>query len=196
MDEVVEKVPDDRGQWFVVHTLSGHENRVRDTILRQLRLSDRVPVYDAYIPMEKVVEVRRGKKITTTRKFFPGYILVRMDLYTKNDSGVLERDQDAWYFVRNVQGVMGFLGGDNPVALSPDEVADIMRPAAGGETDIKPKITFNVGEVVRIKDGAFENFEGAIQEIDAERGKLKLMVSIFGRSTPVELEFWQVERVV
>ena len=196
MDEVVEKVPDDRGQWFVIHTLSGHENRVRDTILRQLRVSDRVPVYDAYIPTEKVVEVRRGKKITTTRKFFPGYILVRMDLYAKNDAGVLERDQDAWYFVRNVQGVMGFLGGDNPVALSPDEVADIMRPAAGGETDIKPKITFNVGEVVRIKDGAFENFEGAIQEIDAERGKLKLMVSIFGRSTPVELEFWQVERVV
>ena len=196
MDEVVEKVPDDRGQWFVIHTLSGHENRVRDTILRQLRVSDRVPVYDAYIPTEKVVEVRRGKKITTTRKFFPGYILVRMDLYTKNDSGVLERDQDAWYFVRNVQGVMGFLGGDNPVALSPDEVADIMRPATGGESDIKPKITFSIGEVVRIKDGAFENFEGAIQEIDAERGKLKLMVSIFGRSTPVELEFWQVERVV
>ena len=196
MDEVVEKVPDDRGQWFVIHTLSGHENRVRDTILRQLRVSDRVPVYDAYIPTEKVVEVRRGKKITTTRKFFPGYILVRMDLYTKNDSGVLERDQDAWYFVRNVQGVMGFLGGDNPVPLSPEEVADIMRPATGGESDIKPKITFSIGEVVRIKDGAFENFEGAINEIDAERGKLKLMVSIFGRSTPVELEFWQVERAV
>ena len=196
MDEVVEKVPDDRGQWFVVHTLSGHENRVRDTILRQLRLSDRVPVYDAYIPTEKVVEVRRGKKITTTRKFFPGYILVRMDLYAKNDAGVLERDQDAWYFVRNIQGVMGFLGGDNPVPLSPEEVADIMRPVSGGESDIKPKITFSIGEVVRIKDGAFENFEGAINEIDAERGKLKLMVSIFGRSTPVELEFWQVERVV
>ena len=196
MDEVVEKVPDDRGQWFVIHTLSGHENRVRDTILRQLRVSDRVPVYDAYIPTEKVVEVRRGKKITTTRKFFPGYILVRMDLYAKNDAGVLERDQDAWYFVRNIQGVMGFLGGDNPVPLSPEEVADIMRPVSGGESDIKPKITFSIGEVVRIKDGAFENFEGAINEIDAERGKLKLMVSIFGRSTPVELEFWQVERVV
>ena len=196
MDEVVEKVPDDRGQWFVVHTLSGHENRVRDTILRQLRLSDRVPVYDAYIPTEKVVEVRRGKKTTSTRKLYPGYIFVRKDLYTRNDAGLLERDQDAWYFVRNVQGVMGFLGGDNPMPLSAQEIADIMRPAAGGETDVKPKITFNVGEVVRIKDGAFENFEGAIQEIDAERGKLKLMVSIFGRSTPVELEFWQVERVV
>ena len=193
MDEVVEQPRDDRGQWFVVHTLSGHENKVRDTILRQLRLSDRVPVYDAFIPTEKVVEVRRGKKTTTTRKFFPGYILVRMDLY--DAQGAV--DEQAWYFVRNVQGVLGFLGGANkPTPLSATEVADIMRPATGGESDIKPKITFNVGEVVRIKDGAFENFEGAIQEIDTERGKLKLMVSIFGRSTPVELEFWQVERAV
>ena len=193
MDEVVEQPRDERGQWFVVHTLSGHENKVRDTILRQLRLSDRVPVYDAFIPTEKVVEVRRGKKSTTTRKFFPGYILVRMDLY--DAQGAV--DEQAWYFVRNVQGVLGFLGGANkPTPLSDAEVADIMRPATGGESDIKPKITFNVGEVVRIKDGAFENFEGAIQEIDAERGKLKLMVSIFGRSTPVELEFWQVERAV
>ena len=193
MDEVGEQMHDDRGQWFVVHTLSGHENKVRDTILRQLHLSDRIPVYDAFIPTEKVVEVRRGKKSTTTRKFFPGYILVRMDLYDANGAV----DEQAWYFVRNVQGVLGFLGGANkPTPLSPAEVADIMRPATGGESDIKPKITFNVGEVVRIKDGAFENFEGAIQEIDTERGKLKLMVSIFGRSTPVELEFWQVERVV
>ena len=201
MDEAVEQARDERGQWFVVHTLSGHENRVRDTILRQIRLSDRVPVYDAYIPTEKVVEVRRGKKSTTTRKFFPGYILVRMDLYDADGN----EDEQAWYFVRNVQGVLGFLGEvvarngarvSKPRPLSPAEVADIMRPAAGGESEIKPKITFNVGEVVRIKDGAFENFEGAIQEIDTERGKLKLMVSIFGRSTPVELEFWQVERVV
>ena len=193
MDEVVEQERDERGQWFVVHTLSGHENKVRDTILRQLRLSDRVPVYDAFIPTEKVVEVRRGKKSTSTRKFFPGYILVRMDLYDAQ-GGV---DEKAWYFVRNIQGVMGFLGAANkPTPLSPSEVADIMRPATGGESDIKPKITFNIGEVVRIKDGAFENFEGAIQEIDTERGKLKLMVSIFGRSTPVELEFWQVERAV
>ena len=193
MDEVGEQMHDERGQWFVVHTLSGHENKVRDTILRQLRLSDRVPVYDAFIPTEKVVEVRRGKKSTTTRKFFPGYILVRMDLY--DERGAV--DEQAWYFVRNVQGVLGFLGGANkPMPLSAAEVADIMRPATGGESDIKPKITFNVGEVVRIKDGAFENFEGSIQEIDAERGKLKLMVSIFGRSTPVELEFWQVERAV
>ncbi len=182
-----------RGQWFVVHTLSGHENKVRDTILRQLQIGDEVPVYEAFIPTEKVAEVRQGKKTTTTRKFFPGYILVRMDLY--DDAGMI--NEKAWYFIRNVQGVLGFLGGANkPTPLSDSEVDDLLRPVQGGAPEVKPKIAFEIGEVVRIKDGAFENFEGSIQEIDNERGKLKLMVSIFGRSTPVELEFWQVERSV
>ncbi len=182
-----------RGQWFVVHTLSGHENKVRDTILRQLQIGDEVPVYEAFIPTEKVAEVRQGKKTTTTRKFFPGYILVRMDLY--DDAGMI--NEKAWYFIRNVQGVLGFLGGANkPTPLSDSEVDDLLRPVQSGAPEVKPKIAFEIGEVVRIKDGAFENFEGSIQEIDNERGKLKLMVSIFGRSTPVELEFWQVERSV
>lgn len=182
-----------RGQWFVVHTLSGHENKVRDTILRQLQIGDEVPVYEAFIPTEKVAEVRQGKKTTTTRKFFPGYILVRMDLY--DDAGMI--NEKAWYFIRNVQGVLGFLGGANkPTPLSDSEVDDLLRPVQSGAPEVKPKIAFEIGEVVRIKDGAFENFEGSIQEIDNERGKLKLMVSIFGRSTPVELEFWQVERTV
>ena len=182
-----------RGQWFVVHTLSGHENKVRDTILRQLQIGDEVPVYEAFIPTEKVAEVRQGKKTTTTRKFFPGYILVRMDLY--DDAGMI--NEKAWYFIRNVQGVLGFLGGANkPTPLSDSEVDDLLRPVQSGAPEVKPKIAFEIGEVVRIKDGAFENFERSIQEIDNERGKLKLMVSIFGRSTPVELEFWQVERSV
>ena len=107
-------------------------------------------------------------------------------------------DEKAWYFVRSVQGVLGFLGGANkPTPLSDAEVEDLLRPVQTGETlAARPKVEFEIGEMVRIKDGAFENFEGAIQEIDNERGKLKLMVSIFGRSTPVELEFWQVERTV
>jgi transcriptional antiterminator NusG len=180
----------DLGQWFVVHTLSGHENKVRDTILRQLELGDKFPVYEIYIPTEKVSEVRQGKKTTSTRKFFPGYILVRMDLYDE-DNVINEK---AWYFIRNVQGVLGFLGGGNrPEPLSAGEVGDLLRQSRG-EAEVKPKIAFEIGETVRIKDGAFENFEGAIQEIDNERGKLRLMVSIFGRSTPVELEFWQVDR--
>lgn len=191
MTEIVE---DDcgKGQWFVVHTLSGHENKVRETILRQLELGDQLPIYEVYIPTERVSEVRQGKKTTTTRKFFPGYLLVRMDLYD-GDGRINEK---VWYFVRNVQGVLGFLGGGNrPEPLSDPEVADLLRRDSD-DAKVKPKISYEVGENVRIKDGAFENFEGVIQEIDNERGKLRLMVSIFGRSTPVELEFWQVDRSV
>ncbi len=181
-----------RGQWFVVHTLSGHENKVRETMLRQLELGDQLPVYEVYIPTERVSEVRQGKKTTMTRKFFPGYLLVRMDLYDE-DHRINEK---AWYFIRNVQGVLGFLGGGNrPEPLSESEVADLLRQGRG-EAEVKPKIAYEIGETVRIKDGAFENFEGVIQEIDNERGKLRLMVSIFGRSTPVELEFWQVDRSI
>ncbi len=191
MSEITESNRD-RGQWFVVHTLSGHENKVRETLLRQLELGDQMPVYEVYIPTEKVSEVRQGKKTTTTRKFFPGYILVRMELYDDEH----RIDEKAWYFIRNVQGVLGFLGGSNrPEPLSDSEVSDLLRQSRG-EAEVKPKIAFEIGETVRIKDGAFENFEGVIQEIDNERGKLRLLVSIFGRSTPVELEFWQVDRSV
>lgn len=183
----------DKGQWFVVHTLSGQENRVKESIERQLALeSADFPVYEVFIPMERVSEVRQGKKTTSTRKYFPGYILVRMDLYQPETNKINEK---TWYFIRQIQGVIGFVGGgDNPMPLSDSEVADLMRQVTGLEEKAKPKILFNIGETVRIKDGAFENFEGSIEEIDSERGKLKLMVSIFGRSTPVELEFWQVGR--
>ena len=126
IDEAVE-MQDDRGQWFVVQTLSGHENKVRDTINRQLRMGDSVPVYEAMIPVERVMEIRRGKKVQVTRKFFPGYILVRMDLY--DEEGRI--DEKAWYFVRSVQGVLGFLGGENrPTALTPEEFRD-MNPTLG-----------------------------------------------------------------
>lgn len=183
----------EKGQWFVVHTLSGQENKVRDSILRQLEIeAEDIPVYEAYIPIEKVSEVRQGKKTTTTRKFFPGYILVRMDLYNAETKQI---DEKSWYFIKNIQGVIGFIGGGNkPMPLSDLEVADLLHQVNVEEEKVKPKIAFEIGEAVRIKDGAFENFEGNIQEIDNERGKLKLMVSIFGRSTPVELEFWQVGR--
>ncbi|MFA6714012.1 MAG: transcription termination/antitermination protein NusG [Victivallales bacterium] len=186
---------DTRGQWFVVHTLSGKENKVRDNLQRQLENEDgkNLPVYEVSIPTEKVSEVRQGKKYTTTRKIFPGYILVRMDLYKPGTSVI---DEAAWYFIRNTQGIIGFIGGsDNPVPLEPEEVRNLFHKPEE-EEKVKPKVLFEIGEVVRINSGAFENFEGTIEEIDNERGKLKLMVSIFGRSTPVELEFWQVGRDV
>lgn len=191
---------DQRGQWFVVHTLSQHEKKVRDSINRQIKLNDQVGVYEAYIPEEKVEDIRLGKKNVKNRKFFPGYVLVRMDLYREDGS----INEDAWYFVRSVQGVLGFLGttnrgssanrpeGNRPRPLPPEEVAYVLRPPENP----RPKDQFKVGETVRIKDGAFENIEGKIQSIDNERGKLQLMVSILGRSTPLELEFWQVEHVV
>ena len=180
---------DTRGQWFVVHTLSGHEKKVRDSINRQIRLDDQVGVYEAYIPEEKVEDIRMGTKKVTTRKFFPGYILVRMDLY--DEEGRV--NEKAWYFVRSVQSVLGFLGSANrPKPLPPDEVAHVLRPPEAP----RPKCQLRVGEVVRIKDGPFTDIEGRVQSVDIERGKLQLMVTILGHLTPVELEFWQVEHVV
>lgn len=189
----MEKENKDKGKWFVVHTLSGQENKVKDSMERQLELEETdVDVYEILVPTEKVSEVRQGKKMTTTRKYFPGYLLVRMDLYNPETGDINEK---TWYFVRQTQGVIGFVGGgDRPLPLQDYEVEDLMMQVSDHEDKTKPKILFDLGETVRIKAGAFENFEGTIEEIDAERGKLKLMVSIFGRSTPVELEFWQVER--
>ena len=180
---------DTRGQWFVVHTLSGHEKKVRDSINRQIRLDDQVGVYEAYIPEEKVEDIRMGVKKVTTRKFFPGYILVRMDLY--DEDGVV--NQNAWYFVRSIQGVMGFLGNANrPKPLPEEEVVHVLRPPEAP----RAKGQFKVGEVLCIKDGAFKGVEGKVMSVDTERGKLMLEVHTFGRPTPIEFEFWQVEHVV
>jgi transcription termination/antitermination protein NusG len=180
------------GQWYVLHTLSGQENKVRENLEKSIKQEDAgCKVYEVLIPTERVSEVRNGRKTTMNRKYFPGYVLVRMDLYLED--GVI--DEKVWYFVRQIQGVIGFIGGgDRPQPLSQHEVDDLMRQTSAPEEKAKPKIQYEIGESVRIKDGAFENFEGTIEGIDAERGKLKLMVSIFGRSTPVELEFWQVGR--
>ncbi len=181
------------GKWYVVQTLSGHENRIRDSIQKQIDSGIAPDVFEVMIPVEKISEVRQGKKITSMRKFFPGYILVRMNLLVDPKTRML--DEKAWYFIREIQGVIGFLGsGVQPIPLSDREVEDLMRQVNDTEDKVTPRIQYEVGENVKIKDGAFENFEGAIQEIDHGRGKIKLLVSIFGRSTPVELEFWQVER--
>jgi transcriptional antiterminator NusG len=153
---------------------------------------DDVKIYEILIPTEQVSEVRQGKKTTTTRKFFPGYILIRMDMY---DPETKELNDKAWYFIRQTQGVIGFIGtGDKPTPLPQHEVDALLAQASGEQEKARPKINYEIGEMVRIKDGAFENFEGAIEGIDHDRGKLNILVSIFGRSTPVELEFWQVER--
>lgn len=190
-----DEVKNSKGQWFVLHTLSGKENKVREKIENSIRMANEsFPVYEVMIPIEKVVEIKNGKQSTVNRKIFPGYVYVRMDLYDANG----ELNEKVWYFVREVQGVISFVGGgDHPLPLSDSEVEDLMRQKEAVADNSGPALAkipsyISIGATVRILDGPFANFEGLIEEIDAEKGKLKLMVSIFGRSTPVELEFWQV----
>ncbi|MCF7790938.1 MAG: transcription termination/antitermination protein NusG [Victivallales bacterium] len=187
-------INEEKGKWYVIQAMSGHENKVKDNLERQLQLEKNdLPIYEILIPVEKISEVKQGEKITSSRKFFPGYVLIRMDLYS--DDGDIR--EDIWYFVRETQGVIGFIGcgaDKRPLPLNPSEVKSLMNQVKEKEEVVAPKIKYNTGETVTVKEGAFENFEGVIDEIDTERGKLKVMVSIFGRSTPVELEFWQVEK--
>ena len=192
-EEQSEEQQDNRGQWFVVQTLSGNENKVRDTIQRQINLGDHLKVYEAFIPMETVKEYRNGKKpIDTKRKVFPGYVFVRMDLYEEDGS----INEAAWYFVRGVQGVMGFPGGGNrPIPLTDREIEELRRNPEDEAQNSIEKCIYEVGDRVQIKEDAFEGFEGTVQEVDRERGRLIISVSVFGRSTPVELGFWQVDRL-
>ncbi len=178
-------------QWFVIHTLSGQEQKVKDSIEKRMKVQEVSDlIKDVLIPTEKVAEVKKGKKTTSTRKFYPGYILVHMKLLDEKNQ-LVER---AWYFVRDTPGIIGFIGGDRPVPLKPDEVDSILAQIEERQEKVAPKVAFERGEAVKVTDGPFQNFTGVIEEIDPERGKLKISVSIFGRSTPVELEYWQVER--
>lgn len=178
-------------QWFVIHTLTGQENNVRESIMRRLKQEEMADYIDeVVIPTEKVSEVKKGVKSTSTRKFFPGYVLVHVALYDENKQ---LRDK-AWYFVRETPGIIGFIGGEKPVPLRQSEIDVILNQVEEKKEKVKPKITFEPGETIKIVDGPFLNFNGVVEEIDPDRGKLKVSVAIFGRSAPVELEFWQVER--
>jgi transcriptional antiterminator NusG len=178
-------------QWFVLHTLSGQEGKVRESIERRARLEELTEyVGEVLIPTEKVSEVKRGKKTTTTRKFYPGYVLINISLYDEQKQLV----DKSWYFIQETPGIIGFVGGERPVPLRKEEVEVILQQIEEKKEKVKPKVSFAPGETVKINDGPFLNFNGVIDEIDPERGKLKVSVSIFGRSAPVELEYWQVEK--
>lgn len=178
-------------QWFVLHTLSGQENKVKESIERRMKIEEVEDLIgEVLIPTEQVSEVKHGKRTTTTRKFYPGYVLINMALYDGNRE-LVDR---TWYFVQDIPGIIGFIGGDPPVPLRDDEVNTILGQIEEKKEKVKPKIEFEPGEMVKINDGPFQNFTGVIDEIDPERGKLKVSVSIFGRSAPVELEYWQVAR--
>lgn len=180
-----------RSQWFVIHTLAGQELKVRDSIEKRLK-SEEMGDYikEVLVPMEKVVEVRGGKKTVTTRKLYPGYVFVDMVLF--DDSNRLV--EKPWYFIRDTQGIIGFVGGERPSPTSDEEMKVIKDQISDSEDREKPKVSFEAGETVKINDGPFLNFSGVIEEIDPDRGKLKVTVNIFGRNTPVELEYWQVEK--
>lgn len=179
-------------QWFALHTLSGQENKVK-TYIEKFKKAEELDdyIFEVLLPTEVVSEVKAGKKSTKTRKLYPGYVFIQMRLFGE-DKKLINKP---WYFVKEVAGVIGFVGGDNPAALRQSEIDEIksrIEAASGKEV---PKVSYEMGEEVKITDGAFANLTGRIDEIDPARGKLKISVSIFGRFTPVELEYWQVQRL-
>jgi len=178
-------------QWFVLHTLTGQEMKVRDSIRKRAELSGlQDEIGEVFVPTEKVSEVKQGVRTTTTRKFFPGYVLANLGLYDING----EMQEQVWYFVRETQGVIGFVGNERPVPLKPEEMDVLLHQVEEKKEKVKPKVTFEINETVKIVDGPFMNFTGVVEEVDPDRGKLKVSVAIFGRVAPVELEYWQAER--
>jgi transcriptional antiterminator NusG len=184
LDTSDEEVPVDGRSWYVIHCYSGYENKVRHSIEQRIETMDMQDyIFDVVVPTEEEIEIREGKRRTVERRVFPGYILVQMIL-----------TEESWYAVRNTPGVTGFVGmGNDPTPLRPDEVAKIMNRMEAEAP--KVKFDFQIGEKVRIGTGPFADFIGTVAEIEAERAKVRVMVSFFGRETPVELDFLHVEKV-
>ena len=186
-------IPQPKDQWYVVHVLSGQEQKVRENIKRRIVAEEMGDlIYKVLVPQEIVSEVRRGKKTEAKRKFFPGYVIINMCLIEPETGKLNDR---TWYFIQQTTGVINFAGTrDKPVPMRPQEVESMLSQISEGEGEAKPRITFEVGETVKVADGPFESQNGMVEEIDHERGKVMVSVDMFGRKTLVELETWQVER--
>ncbi len=171
-------------QWYAIHTYSGYEEKVAESIRQRadsLDMKDKI--FQALVPKEKQIEIKNGKRRVVEKRIFQGYVLVQMKM-----------SEDAWYIVRNTPSVTGFVGsGTEPTPVDPEEIEKIQKRM--GLTEVKHRIDFAIGEVVNITDGPFKGFDGSISEIDAQKGKLKVLVNMFGRETPVELDSLQVKRV-
>jgi transcriptional antiterminator NusG len=172
-------------QWYVVHTFSGYEQKVKAALEERVRSMGKEQQFgEILVPVEKVMELVKGKKKTSSRKFFPGYILVQMEL-----------DDETWHVVKETPKVTGFVGGTtHPPPVSDEEVKAITQQMEEGAIKPKPRVLFSVGESVKVVDGPFVDFNGIVEEVRPEKGKLRVLISIFGRATPVELDFVQVER--
>ncbi len=172
-------------RWYIIHVYSGFEKKVAQSIREQVQTKGLADVIETVlVPTEEVVEMRRGQRVSTERKFFPGYVLVHMDL-----------DDESWHIVKNTPKVTGFLGaGGRPTPISEAEAQRVLHQVQEGVERPKPSITYEIGELVRVCDGPFSSFNGLVEDVDEERARLKVAVSIFGRATPVELEYTQVEK--
>jgi len=174
-------------QWYILQVYSGNEKKIENELLVQIEKKGlRENIEQILIPSEKVVEMKRGKKVDMERKFFPGYMLIRMIM-----------DDEIWHIVRNLPKVYGFLGGKKgePIPVSQSEIDSILNQMKEGVEKPKPSVSFEIGEQVRVSDGPFSSFNGMVEEVDEEKARLKVSVSIFGRATPVNLEYSQVEKI-
>lgn len=185
-------IPAPRDQWYVIHVRAGLENKVRDSMIRRIQTEEMADfIFAVLVPTERVSEVKKGKKTESNRKFFPGYVIMNCHLLDEHNRLI----DKTWYFVRETDGVLNFAGAkDHPIPLRPRDVEGLLAQLRDKEEGAVPKIAFNVGDNVRVTDGPFESQSGIIEEIDPERGVLRVSVNIFGRSTPVDLEYWQVEK--
>ncbi|HEY6920226.1 MAG TPA: transcription termination/antitermination protein NusG [Methyloceanibacter sp.] len=173
-------------RWYIVHAYSNFERKVAESIKERAASAGLSDLFaEVLVPMEEVVEMRRGRKVSSERKFFPGYVLVKMEL---NDQ--------TYHLIKSTPKVTGFLGTDNkPIPITEEEAGRILQQVQEGVERPKPSVTFEIGEQVRVADGPFASFNGLVEEVDEERARLKVAVSIFGRATPVELEYAQVEKL-